>query len=210
VNSAAFTRLLSDRAHQHGIVIDAHLASGLDAYFQLLRRWNRRVNLTGLNLEALTTPGLDRLFIEPLIAAQYVASGAELIDLGSGGGSPAIPLALGSTAASLTMVESRTRKSVFLREAAREVGLSATVLTTRFQNALENETLRGAFDALSCRALRLDRGDLASVALFVKPGGRLFLFRSLDMPPDEPPAGLLLNDTHPLPGGTSELLVLRR
>ena len=45
-----------------------------------------------------------------------------MIDIGSGGGSPAIPLALAVPGLRLLMVESKTRKSVFLREAVRALG----------------------------------------------------------------------------------------
>ena len=194
------------------MVLDTSLSSGLEVYFEMLRRWNRRINLTGLNLDELTPDGIDRLFIEPLIAARHLAPGtSSIIDLGSGGGSPALPLALAARAASLTMVESRTRKSVFLREAARELGLAAAVLTARYEEALERADLAGAFDTLSCRALRLSSADLAKVGTFVRPGGRLLLFRSTSETEEltlGPPLSQF--DSQPLPRPDSKLLVLQR
>lgn len=193
------------------MILDGSLSSGLEVYFEMLRRWNRRINLTGLDLDALTPDGVDRLFIEPLIAARHIAPGTKsIIDLGSGGGSPALPLALAARAESLTMIESRTRKSVFLREAARELSLAATVLTVRYEEALEREELTGVFDTLSCRALRLSSSDLVKAGLFVRAGGRLLLFRSA-AEVSELNAGspLSLLDVQPLPRPGSELLVLQ-
>jgi 16S rRNA G527 N7-methylase RsmG len=46
------------------------LASRLEAYFRLLETWNRKINLTGLNLAEATPETIDRLLIEPLVAAQ--------------------------------------------------------------------------------------------------------------------------------------------
>jgi 16S rRNA (guanine527-N7)-methyltransferase len=177
----------------------------------MLRRWNRRINLTGFDLDALTMDGLDRLFVEPLIAARYVGPGAtSIIDLGSGGGSPALPLAL-AAGASVTMVESRGKKCVFLREAARELGLAATVLSVRYEQALKREELISAFDVLSCRALRLTFTDSTNVGCFVRPGGRLLLFRSggePDEPRPEPP--LLWLDAQPLPKPPSQLVIFQK
>ena len=118
--------------------MEVRLASALEAYFELLRRWNRKINLTGLDLDALTGEGVDRLFVEPLLAARHVTpETARIIDLGSGGGSPAIPLTLAVPGASVTMVESRAKKSVFLLEAARELALEARVLTARYEDLLK-------------------------------------------------------------------------
>jgi 16S rRNA (guanine527-N7)-methyltransferase len=209
--SGSFAQQLAERAQAAGLTLDETLSSGVQAYFELLRRWNRRINLTGLNLDALTTDGIDRLFIEPLIAARHVAPRTtSIIDLGSGGGSPALPLALAARA-SVTMVESKTKKSVFLREAARELGLTGTVLTVRYEEALEREELLGAFDTLSCRAVRLGTADLAKVAQFVRSGGRLLLFRSegeANALTPEPPLSVV--DCEPLPGPHNKLLVLQR
>ena len=73
-------------------------ADSLDAYYRLLARWNRTINLTALSLDPLADEALDRLFIEPLAAAPYIREALDVtplsvwFDLGSGGGSPAIPL----------------------------------------------------------------------------------------------------------------------
>ena len=79
------------------------------------------MNLTGLRVAPDNDEAIDRLLIEPMLAAAHAGSARTMVDIGSGGGSPAIPFAL--VAASqpvLTMVEVRERKSVFLREALRE------------------------------------------------------------------------------------------
>src|SRR5688572_23903117 len=101
-----------------------------------------------------------------------------MLDVGSGGGSPAIPIALAHPRLRVTMVESKTRKSVFLREAIRTVSLAgADVVTARFEELLARPELHEAHDLLTVRAVRIESRTLLTLQAFVKPGGQLFLFR---------------------------------
>lgn len=210
MNTFSFEELLVERAGLAGLTLESSCASALEVYFELLRRWNRKINLTGLDLDALTVEGMDRLFVEPLLGARHLTPGTtRIIDIGTGGGSPAIPLALASPAASITMVESRTKKSVFLREVARELGLEAQVITARYEELLQQGTLLEAFDTLTSRALRLDSRDIAQVQSLVHSGGRLLLFRSATTSDElalAPPLSLLKVD--PLPRQGSQIVVL--
>jgi 16S rRNA G527 N7-methylase RsmG len=64
-----------------------------EAYYRLLNHWNKKINLTALRLESLSDHAIDRILVEPLVAAEAVSrSSIEWWDLGSGGGSPAIPI----------------------------------------------------------------------------------------------------------------------
>ena len=156
--------------------LDEKLAEGLATYYDLLSRWNRKINLTALDN---ADEAIDRLLLEPVVAARATAlSSGELLDVGSGGGSPAIPLVLALGAdVLLTMVEAKTRKSAFLREAIRQLHLPATVETSRYEELLARPQLLERFDLLSVRAVRVEPKVLMTLQAFVKPGGRLLLFR---------------------------------
>jgi 16S rRNA (guanine527-N7)-methyltransferase len=155
------------------------LAEQLEAYFRLLATWNTKINLTGLKLSEISPDALDRLLIEPVVAAKYVPSRASrMLDVGSGGGSPAIPLALASPNIRLLMVESKTRKSVFLREALRVLELKdAEVASARFEELLARPDLHEAHDLVTIRAVRVEARVLGTLQAFAKPGGQIFLFR---------------------------------
>lgn len=154
------------------------LGAGLEMYYRLLTTWNIKINLTGLDLADPSPGTLDRLLIEPLAAARHVPAATRLIDIGSGGGSPAIPLALAVPALRVLMVESKTRKSVFLREAVRALSLKAVdVATARFEELLARPDLHERHDVLTMRAVRLETRVLMSLQAFVRPGGQFFLFR---------------------------------
>ena len=96
------TRLVK-RASKGGLFLPDELAAGLTAYYELLARWNQKINLT-----ALDNPdeAIDRLLLEPVVATkQLTRPDVSIMDVGSGGGSPAIPMKLVVPASKLTMVE---------------------------------------------------------------------------------------------------------
>jgi 16S rRNA (guanine527-N7)-methyltransferase len=180
VSSREFQERLARRARRAGLTLRPELGAQLEAYYRLLTTWNEKINLTGLNLAELAPEALDRLLVEPLVAASHVRPGVRsMLDIGSGGGSPAIPLALALPDVGLLMVEAKTRKSVFLREALRALGLTrGDVVTSRFEELLAKPHLHEAHDLLTIRAVRIEARMLMSLQAFVRPGGDIFLFRT--------------------------------
>ena len=171
---------LQRRARKAGLTLESSLVEKLVAYFELLRRWNQKISLTSLPIQNAVDEAIDRLLIEPLLAAKYLPAGTrDVLDIGSGGGSPAIPLKLAAPAISMRMVESKTRKAAFLREIVRELGLSLTeVESARFEQLLTRPELHEGMDVVTLRAIRVERRTLLSVQAFLKPGALLFLFRT--------------------------------
>ena len=99
------------------------------------------------------------------------------IDIGSGGGSPAIALKLAVPALRMVLVESKARKCAFLREVVRELGLTEVdVENRRFEEMASRVDLRARVDLATIRAVKIDRSLLAAVQFFLTPGGRLFYF----------------------------------
>lgn len=185
-------RQLAERSERAGISLTSPLAARLVAYYDLLARWNRKINLTSL---VHSDEAIDRLLLEPLAAACWLPQSSRLMDLGSGGGSPAIPLALALDSPALVMVESRSRKAAFLREAAREVGLNATVENARF----EDLGYADAMDLVSIRAVKVDDPTLAIAARFLRSGGSLALFQAAGVTaPPSVPSTLIARQPIPL------------
>ena len=215
MTSREFQDRLVRRARRAGVTVSTELRDRLEAYYRLLATWNLKINLSGLDLTEPTPEAIDRLLVEPLVAAKHAPLGAtRLIDIGSGGGSPAIPFALAVPGARLVMVESKTRKSVFLREAARAVDLAgAEVITARYEELLARPELHEANDILTIRAVRVESRVLTLLQTLVKPGGELFLFRSgTAATPAEPTLlPLVLKATFPLIESLrSQLVILQK
>ena len=124
-----------------------------------------------------------------------------MLDVGSGGGSPAIPMALATPSIRLLMVESKTRKSVFLREAIRTLELQgAEVAASRYEELLSRPELHETNDLVTIRAVRVEPRLLSNLQAFIKPGGFLFLFRGATAadPAETVPPPLAWSATFPL------------
>lgn len=149
-------------------------------YFSLLAKWNRTVNLTSLPLYPPSDEAIDRLLVEPIAAGRLAGFPDRIIDIGSGGGSPAIPFWLEVQVGrpELKMIESRSKKCAFLREAVRHhAPRTAEVIEQRFENLLETHpSLRASADIVTVRAVRLDEETRALIGDLLRPDGRVFHF----------------------------------
>ena len=184
VTSKAFRDRLARRTKAAGVVAAPGVSDQLEVYFRLLARWNAKVNLTSLPLEEPTDETFDRLFIEPLAAARVVEDHpTSWFDVGSGGGSPAIPLKLMKPALGLTLVESKTRKAAFLREVVRELILPGVLVeTSRFEELAGRPTVEGTAGLVTLRAVRPDAKLMNSIAKALQPSGSLLVFGTTPQP----------------------------
>jgi 16S rRNA (guanine527-N7)-methyltransferase len=147
----------------------AGVAEKFSAYYDLLQRWNSRLNLT-----AIRDPedALRRHFVECILCAQHVPAGiATLLDYGSGAGFPGIPIALCRPEILVTLAESQGKKASFLREAVRSLEVEAELYAGR----VEEMDPGRKFDAISLRAVDKMQEALRDAAARVGAGGCLIL-----------------------------------
>ena len=204
-----FLEKLKQRCAKSDVDCSTTTAELFSRYFDLLERWNARINLTSLRLSPLSDEAVDRLFVEPLAAIPFVpASSAIWFDLGSGGGSPALPLRIAWNQGALTMIEAKARKAAFLREVVRTLDLSqVSVETARFEDVAQ--VRHGEGQLVTVRAVRADATLSATAADLLTSDGRLLLFGSGAIRPRFPEFDLL--ETVPLVRSqTSFLSVYRR
>ena len=200
MTSLEFRDRIARRTRRAKAPIALDMLDPLEAYFRLLTHWNAKVNLTALPLDAPTDETFDRLLVEPLCAAKQLPTDTPSIwfDLGSGGGSPAIPLKIARPALRLTMIESKERKSAFLREVVRALGLTDTfVETERFEVAAAKPEFIANADIVTVRAVKADTELFLTAGRMLKDGGRLMMFRPAHSPSPDPP-GFLHVTTVPL------------
>lgn len=140
------------------------LVPALAVYGARLLSTNRKVNLTGAkSAEELAPHLIDCLTIVPYITDP-------LIDVGSGGGLPAIPLAI-ATGVHVTMIESTAKKARFLEETLAALGLRGRAIAERAEVAGHDPELRGKFSSATARAVSSAPTVLELVLPFLAPGG---------------------------------------
>jgi 16S rRNA (guanine527-N7)-methyltransferase len=124
----------------------------LDAFVALLLTWQARINLVA----ASTLPQLwTRHIADSLQLLALAPADAKIwVDLGSGGGFPAIPIACALAdipGVHVHLIESNGKKAAFLREAMRQIKLPATVHAERVENFGDSWT--GTAQVVTARAL---------------------------------------------------------
>jgi len=176
VKPSDFEQRLLERAAAADVRVDADALLKLYDYYERLAHWNVRINLTALPLDPLTPRSIDRLLVEPLAASRWLTDlpGDGWFDLGSGGGSPAIPLAIVRPELRLTLVEARERKAAFLREVVRTLGLSASVATVRFEDVAVRAKEQAAL--VTSRAVKTTSEFWEAVRRLLVPGGVAAVF----------------------------------
>jgi 16S rRNA (guanine527-N7)-methyltransferase len=111
------------------------ILSELSTYLELLLKWNARTNLT-----AIRDPEeiVRRHFGESLFAGLHLAPEANtVLDFGSGAGFPGLPIAILRPEITVTLAESQNKKSTFLREAVRTLGLKVEIWAARVESMPE-------------------------------------------------------------------------
>lgn len=209
MTSREFRNRVRKLAKRADVPVGPELLERLEIYYRLLAKWNEKINLTALPLNQLPEETVDRLLIEPLAASRFVANApARWFDVGSGGGSPAIPLKLARPALHLTMIEAKARKAAFLREAVRTLALSeTTVENERFESLAERAGVRGTAMVVTVRAVRVDKGLLRVAQTLLAAGGSLLLFSSTPSAIDMP--GFVLAQAVRLTASAATLTILR-
>ncbi len=170
-----------------GAGVDAAAGERLRVYLRLLLKWNARLNLTGRT----DWEGLGPHFGEGVWAAALGRWEPALhLDIGSGAGFPALPMAALRPRGRFELVEARARRCVFLEVAARELGLTGVrVCQLRLSDYLA-ENAAGGWDRVSWKGVRLGARDADGLLRRGAPGVEFWLFHGRELPVEEPEAWL--------------------
>ncbi len=172
------TNTVDQGARELGLVLSADALQSLEAYLDLIVKWNAVHNLTAIRDKArmVTHHVLDSLALVP-----YVPNGARVLDVGSGAGLPGIPLAIARSDLVVTLLDSNQKKAAFLQQAVTTLRLTnVTALAAR----VEQYRPAASFDIVLSRAFA-EIGEFAGLAQgHVAPGGKLFAMKGV-YPEDE-------------------------
>jgi 16S rRNA (guanine(527)-N(7))-methyltransferase RsmG len=174
----------------------------LALYKSELLKWNAKVNLIGPE----ATGNLDEHIAEAVAAAEILKPTGEVMDFGSGGGLPAIPMAIVSPEARFHLVEADQKKWAFLKHVVRECGLRSQVYGDRLARLLPRLPAELRFSLVVSRAVGNPEQWVPSLKNHLEDGARVALFQGS---PDAPKlAGFSSGEAVPLPRGESNYLVI--
>jgi 16S rRNA (guanine527-N7)-methyltransferase len=173
----------------------------MELYKRELLRWNEKVNLIGPEAKQ----NLDEHIAEALAAAEILKPEGNVLDFGSGGGLPAIPMAIVSPGARFHLVEADQKKWAFLKHIVRECSLNAVVVGDRLARALTRFPPDLKFSLVISRAVGRPDEWVPSLKAHLADGSRVALFRGS---PEGPAlAGFDDSGVHKLPRGDTNYLV---
>jgi 16S rRNA (guanine527-N7)-methyltransferase len=174
----------------------------LQTYRSELLRWTDKVNLIGPEARA----NLDDHIAEALTAAEILKPQREVLDFGSGGGLPAIPMAIAAPEARFHLVEADQKKWAFLKHVARECGLSCQVYGDRLARLLPRLPPDLRFSLVTSRAVGNPEEWVPSLKGHLEDGARIALFQGSDALPQL--AGFERVEAVRLPRGESNYLAI--
>ena len=163
-----------------GVTADSAQVEKLVRFAGLLERWNKVYNLTAIRCrdEILTHHLLDSAALVPH-TADFLPQGGTVLDVGSGGGLPSIPLAVLRPDVKVTAVDAVSKKTAFLTQAGIELGLRN--FTARHSRV---EKLSGGYDVMTSRAFASLSDFISLNRHLMKPGGVWLAMKGV-IPEDE-------------------------
>jgi len=184
INSNEWKALLLSLCQTFHICIDPPQADQVAMFASELLAWNQKTNLT-----AITDPAevAEKHMLDSLIPGKYIASvlparGLSLLDIGSGGGFPGIPLKIFMPEIRVTMVDSVRKKVNFLKYAILTLKLDGIdAIHARVEDLAGQAGFAGKFDVVISRAFTaLDRFVMLA-APFIKPDGIIIAMKGKEV-----------------------------
>jgi 16S rRNA (guanine(527)-N(7))-methyltransferase RsmG len=169
---------------QFDIQTGSEASRRLQQYLSLLEKWNARINLTS----STDWPVVGPLFEEGIWASKkYPQNASSHLDIGSGGGFPALLLGIFNPQVRMDLVESRQKKCAFLETAAGALGLERVkVHSMRLQEFLRSQGSDRTWDCVSWKALKLSGGDLSGLLAHVHEDTQFWMFHGKELALEDP------------------------
>ena len=172
-------------------------AERLARFLAELDAWRRRVNLTG----RLSSEDLVSHALESVLGAALLPPGGAVLDIGTGGGFPGVPLSIVRSELSVTWVEPREKRAAFLRHVARVLPIENAVVRAARAEDLPDS----GFDFATSRAVGIETLDRIR---FLRPGGGLLLWTTEARTAGSPPHGFHLESVFPIPLSRERVIAL--
>ncbi len=151
IGSPQWIDLVVQGAREMGIPVTPEQAGCFAGHGVSLLEWNRKINLT-----AITEP-IDmavKHFLDAIAPLNHIPSGPRVLDIGTGGGFPGIPLKIMRPLQSMTLIDASRKKINFIKHVIRKLQLEhIAALHTQAQDLARDTDHAGKYPVIICRAL---------------------------------------------------------
>jgi len=149
--STQWGQLIKNGAGELGIEISKTQIKKLTCHATELLKWNKKINLTRISEPVEMA---IKHYVDSLACVPYVPDGANILDIGTGGGFPGVPVAVAAKPEKVLMIDSVRKKISFLQQAMRLMKLhNAEAMHIRAQDLKGQSNYSKFFDIIVCRAL---------------------------------------------------------
>ena len=147
-----------------------------EKYYEILIFYNEKFNITAITEKREV---YIKHFIDSLLGAKLI--NGNFIDVGSGGGFPALPVKILKPELKATLLDATEKKCGFLRETVKELGIKdVTVICDRAENLAREKNYRESFDCCISRAVAALPVLTEYCLPFVKKGGKFVAYKAAD------------------------------
>jgi 16S rRNA (guanine527-N7)-methyltransferase len=152
-----------------GVQPSENVAAQLEAFCALMLKWNASLNITGAkSVGDLAQEHLPDAFV----LSKFIPQGSRIVDVGTGGGLPALPLAILRADLGITMVEPRAKRVAFLRTAIRELSLKGC---QSWVGRIEDWRPESGFPEVAISRATFAPEEWLPIGMgLVQPGGRVY------------------------------------
>lgn len=159
---------------KYNLTLTENQIEKFNKYYDILIKYNQMFNITAITEREEV---YEKHFIDSILGVEKI-NGKTLIDIGSGGGFPAIPLKIVKDDLSVTLVEATGKKCEFLKAVVKELELSnVTVINGRAEDLAKDVKYRENFDVCTARAVARMNTLSEYCMSFVKVGGNFVAFK---------------------------------
>ena len=169
MNIEEFKKIFLEEANKNNIKVNDEQIENLYKYMVGIIEWNDKVNVTAIVEERLF---IVKHFIDSLLINHYLQGKERIIDIGTGGGFPGIPLKILNKEMKFTLIDSVNKKLNVIRDLSEKIDLeNLEVIHTRAEDLANKKDYRECYDVATTRAVSNLSTILEYMLPFVKVGG---------------------------------------
>lgn len=164
---------MTDLFKNAGFFLDGEKLELFEKYYEILSFYNEKFNLTAITEKSEV---YLKHFVDSLTGAKFI--NGDFLDVGSGGGFPAVPIKILKPELKATLLEATGKKCEFLRELIRELGLKNTeIICGRAEELAHDNFYREKFEFCTARAVAALPALCEYCLPFVKKGGKFVAYK---------------------------------